>query len=114
MGKRIEGTHAERTLAIRNKINVAIDEATKCPKCGLVVYDWDACDAVKCSRCPAYFCGLCLRQCQNSPECHNHVKTCRLNTSGKNYFTDLGKECKRRRQEAAVRTILSAVPSPEL
>eukprot|EP01065_Artemidia_motanka_P019243 TRINITY_DN2281_c0_g2_i1.p1 TRINITY_DN2281_c0_g2~~TRINITY_DN2281_c0_g2_i1.p1 ORF type:complete len:917 (+),score=306.67 TRINITY_DN2281_c0_g2_i1:65-2752(+) len=65
---------AETDAAVRHIQDEVLN--LKCPKCGQVVFDWDACAALRCPRCNCGFCGLCLLDCGDA---HSHVPGCRLN-----------------------------------
>ena len=59
---------------LRNRIHDALN--LSCPKCGTVFFDYDGCDAVKCSACRQDFCGLCLKACTDLKDARHHASSC--------------------------------------
>ena len=49
----------------------------RCGFCEMVVFDWDACMAVRCKHCNHDFCGWCLKDCGRNA--HSHVRQCKDN-----------------------------------
>eukprot|EP01006_Ploeotia_vitrea_P049753 TRINITY_DN67371_c3_g4_i1.p1 TRINITY_DN67371_c3_g4~~TRINITY_DN67371_c3_g4_i1.p1 ORF type:complete len:194 (+),score=69.34 TRINITY_DN67371_c3_g4_i1:146-727(+) len=47
--------------------------------CRLAFVDFDGCMALECFRCGGRLCGLCLKFCDNSEACHQHVLQCQFN-----------------------------------
>ena len=47
----------------------------QCPRCGLVFYDYEGCNALQCGNasCKASFCAICLKDCGS--DAHGHVRT---------------------------------------
>lgn len=48
-----------------------------CGHCDMVIFEWDACMAVRCANCRNDFCGWCLKVC--GKDAHPHVKICDKN-----------------------------------
>ena len=46
----------------------------QCPRCGQAWNEFEACVAVKCGRCNAAFCGICMQDC--GTDAHAHARTC--------------------------------------
>ncbi|CAD2213677.1 hypothetical protein AGDE_16410 [Angomonas deanei] len=59
-----------------------------CPNCGLTFVAYDACAAVKCSKCPWQFCALCFHGVNG--DVHGHVLHCILNPNRGSYFVSDG------------------------
>ena len=47
----------------------------QCPRCGQAWNEFDACVAVKCQRCNAGFCGICMQDC--GADAHAHARACK-------------------------------------
>lgn len=88
-----------------------------CPSCNAAFLDFSGCCSVQCSTCSNFFCGLCLKKCDNSSLCHSHVLKCGLNPDSSNYFcsTDtLAKVHRRARVEKLVRYFNDTIPKGEV
>ena len=68
---------------------------THCPHCDLVFSEWTGCMAVQhhCEDqrgveygCMKFFCGWCLMRCTSNNQCHEHVKSCRMNKNPGSYY----------------------------
>jgi len=58
----------------RNLFNKLSDEVSmRCPRCKMVFYDYEGCNALKCGKsgCGAAFCAICLEDCGS--DAHPHV-----------------------------------------
>ena len=55
--------------------------SNKCPACGAVFSDFDACCAVRCESCPKFFCGCCLKVHGDVDSIHDHATVCTGNGS---------------------------------
>ncbi|KAJ3309385.1 hypothetical protein HDV04_006172, partial [Boothiomyces sp. JEL0838] len=78
----MEGVNSAPTLQI-DSLRTRLEEALNltCPWCRAVFVDYDGCDAVICSKCNKYFCGLCLVGCANNSQAHQHAAACSGNGS---------------------------------
>lgn len=56
-----------------------------CPRCKQAFVDFDACFALKCSRCPCGFCAWCGED-SGGADAHAHVRHCRHKPAGADVF----------------------------
>ena len=68
----------------RKKIEAALN--LSCPHCRAAFAEYAGCDAVCCSRCNKFFCGLCLKACQGLSDAHQHAADCMRNNIGKTTY----------------------------
>ena len=62
----------QKAVDIFNQITEELN--LKCPRCETVFYDYEGCNALKCSqgKCGAAFCAICLQDCGR--DAHTHVR----------------------------------------
>ena len=91
MQSRINATLHERRTSVTSPSTSHVDGIVdrilteRCPHCDAAFCDFSGCIAVEC-RCKGFFCGLCLRTCTGSDECHSHVQLCRMNPNVNEYY----------------------------
>ncbi|KAJ3323819.1 hypothetical protein HDV06_001189 [Boothiomyces sp. JEL0866] len=75
--KQMEGVNSAPAFQV-DSLRTRLEEALNltCPWCQPVFLDYDGCDAVLCSKCRKYFCGLCMNACANSSQAHTHAAVC--------------------------------------
>jgi len=75
-------------FATDNVIGASLGILGKCPYCGQVWTDHDACLAVQCGKCLLWSCGLCEKKCGSGTmkEGHDHVKVCEYNPARPSYW----------------------------
>jgi len=81
----------ETARKIFNKITDSIN--LKCPRCQMVFYDYDGCNALVCGNpsCRAGFCAVCLKDC--GEDAHHHVRTSHGDSYDRKAF-DESKACR--------------------
>jgi len=64
---------------------------TCCPRCNIAFKDFTGCFAIKCHKCPCYFCGWCLSDAGDGNDvAHQHVAKCRSRISTDVFFGSEG------------------------
>jgi hypothetical protein len=89
--KRLKAKENDGELSFVQKERLHIIEnilTLKCPnnRCKKAFLDYDGCVALKCSVCPQFFCGKCLKKTNNKDTNHAHVAQCL--PSGSYYATE--------------------------
>jgi hypothetical protein len=75
----------------------------RCPRCKVVFYDYDGCNALTCT-CRAAFCAICLKDCGS--DAHSHVRV-----HGDLYNKDLFLTAKKKREQETVALFLEGISS---
>lgn len=99
-----------RFLSYRSESDLRLQDEVlidKCPKCSAVFFDYDGCNAVKCSRCNEAFCAVCLQAC--GEDAHAHVRT----KHGNLYDAPAASKARLERQRAGLAEALRDV-APEI
>ena len=74
---------------------------TRCPRCKVVIDDFDGCFAVTCSKCQCGFCGFCMEDCGD--DAHTHAASCNRNETRGRVFASLDVYHKLRDQDKVQR-----------
>lgn len=105
-GAAVEDRHADLIAALRD----ALQDKCPNPDCGVIVFDWVNCAAVRCDTCKHDFCGVCMKYYIKG-DAHTHVRTCTENREKNYYITEaFMAELRYNRRRARVYAVLDAEP----
>lgn len=105
-GREEMGELKEKARSLFNELSEQLN--MKCPRCDMVFYDYDGCNALKCGNSTrlAAICAICLKDCGS--DAHSHVRVSHGDLFDKRAFYRARKE----RLEHTIGTFLREIDEP--